>query len=310
MPPIMPAGSCPLRSESHLISSTQRNDAKCHRRQHYKNFIFKSLFLPTCRCSFEIILRVHSSLATFLPRGHDFEEASVMNRSARFVIVVVPLLSMFMAMSLSALAEEPRRPPAERRAAVVRHDHRRFDPHHFDHRLWALGRAYPHGCRWGRCGYWWWADGYWYFYDHPLNGPPEVVSDVAYDEQGNVVPVAYAWGAGASGNAATTPARRDGTTTPIGSDGATAATTPTAGAKSGGGRDRRRHGRRYCRRRAGPRAGRLCWRCNWRHDWRRRRCGSAGAAGRLLLVARRLLLSLSEWRLVAANGSALLRLLN
>jgi hypothetical protein len=49
---------------------------------------------------------VHSSLATFLPRGHDFEEASIMNRSARFMIVV-PLLSMFTAMSLSALAEEP-----------------------------------------------------------------------------------------------------------------------------------------------------------------------------------------------------------
>ena len=31
-----------------------------------------------------------------------------MNRPARFMIVV-PLLSMFMAMSLSALAEEPRR---------------------------------------------------------------------------------------------------------------------------------------------------------------------------------------------------------
>ena len=40
-----------------------------------------------------------------------------MNRPARFVIVV-PLLSMFMAMSLSALAEEPRRPPAEPRAAM------------------------------------------------------------------------------------------------------------------------------------------------------------------------------------------------
>ena len=74
-----------------------------------------------------------------------------MNRPARFVIVV-PLLSMFVAMSLSALAEEPRR--GEPRAAM-HHAHRRFDPHHFDHRLWALGRAYPHGCRWGRCGYWW-----------------------------------------------------------------------------------------------------------------------------------------------------------
>jgi hypothetical protein len=111
-----------------------------------------------------------------------------MNRLARFAIVV-PLLSMFMAMSLSALAQEPRRPPGEPRAAAMRHEHRRFDPRHFDHRLWTLGRAYPHGCRWGRCGYWWWADGYWYFYDQPLNGPPAVVSDIAYDEQGNLVPV-------------------------------------------------------------------------------------------------------------------------
>jgi hypothetical protein len=108
-----------------------------------------------------------------------------MNRPARFAIVV-PLLSMFAATSLSALAEEPRR--GEPRAAM-HHAHRRFDARHFDHRLWALGRAYPHGCRWGRCGYWWWADGYWYFYDHPLNGPPELVSEIAYDEQGNLVPV-------------------------------------------------------------------------------------------------------------------------
>jgi outer membrane protein with glycine zipper len=109
-----------------------------------------------------------------------------MNRLARFVILV-PLLSM--PMSLSALAEEPKRPPRDPRASAMRNEHRRFDPRHFDHRLWALGRAYPHGCRWGRCGYWWWADGYWYFYDRPVYGPPEVVSEVAYDEQGNLVPL-------------------------------------------------------------------------------------------------------------------------
>ena len=41
-----------------------------------------------------------------------------MNRPARFMIVV-PLLSMFMAMSLSALAEEPRRgEPGRRRCAM------------------------------------------------------------------------------------------------------------------------------------------------------------------------------------------------
>jgi hypothetical protein len=114
--------------------------------------------------------------------------ASVMNRLARLMIVV-PSLSVLMASSLSAFAEEPRRPPERPRAAAMHHDHRRFDPRHFDHRLWALGRAYPHGCRWGRCGYWWWADGYWYFYDHPLSGPPDVVSEIAYDDQGNVVPM-------------------------------------------------------------------------------------------------------------------------
>jgi hypothetical protein len=75
---------------------------------------------------------------------------------------------------------------------AVRHDHARFDPRHFDRHLWALGRAYPYGCRWGRCGYWWWADGYWYSYDHALAGPPDVVSEVAYDDQGNVVPVEVA----------------------------------------------------------------------------------------------------------------------
>jgi len=65
-----------------------------------------------------------------------------MNTPARFAIVV-PLLSMFAATSLSALAEEPRR--GEPRAAM-HYAHRRFDARHFDHRLWALGRAYPHGC--------------------------------------------------------------------------------------------------------------------------------------------------------------------
>jgi hypothetical protein len=115
-------------------------------------------------------------------------KASVMNRPARCMIVV-PLLSMFTATSLSALAQEPRR--GEPRAAM-HYAHRRFDPRHFDHRLWALGRAYPHACRWGRCGYWWWANGYWYFYDQPLNGPPAVVSEIAYDEQGNLAPVGAA----------------------------------------------------------------------------------------------------------------------
>jgi hypothetical protein len=108
-----------------------------------------------------------------------------MNRLARFVIVA-PLLSAFVATSLPASAQEPRRPDPR---MAMHHDHGRFDPHHFDRHLWGLGRAYPYGCRWGRCGYWWWADGYWYFYDHPLSGPPEAVSEFAYDDQGNLVPL-------------------------------------------------------------------------------------------------------------------------
>ena len=208
-----------------------------------------------------------------------------MNR--RFVIVV-PLLSTFLAMSLSALAQEPRR--GEPRGAM-HHAHRRFDPLHFDRRLWALGRAYPHGCRWGRCGYWWWADGYWYFYDQPLNGPPTAVSEIAYDEQGNLVPVA-------SGTAGTS---RSATTSPS-SDGASASTAATPGARSCGGCDRWRHGRRHYRRCAGPRTGRAGRRGGRRNDRRCRRDGSTSAARRILLVARRLLLPLSERCLVAANG--------
>ena len=63
-------------------------------------------------------------------------------------------------------------------------------------------------------------------------------------------------------------------------------------------------------RRVRPRTWRGRWRSNWRHDRRCRRCGSASTAWRILLVARRLLLPLSERCLVAANGPALLRLLS
>jgi hypothetical protein len=49
-----------------------------------------------------------------------------------------------------------------------------------ERRAWAGGHWRPYECRFGRCGYWWMADGYWYFYDHPMDGPPDVVSDVEY----------------------------------------------------------------------------------------------------------------------------------
>ena len=229
-----------------------------------------------------------------------------MNRPARFM-VVVPLLSIFMGMSLSALAQEPRR--GEPRAAM-HHAQRRFDPHHFDHRLWALGRAYPHGCHWGRCGYWWWADGYWYFYDHPLSGPPEAVSEIAYDEQGNLVPVGAAM-SGPEGMAPSPPgAIGPPPPPPTNSNGTAAATTSAPRTRSCGRGDRWRHDWRHYRWCAGPRTGGARRRSSWGHDGCGCRCGGASAPRRILLVARRLLLSLSEWCLVAANGSALLRLLS
>ena len=49
-----------------------------------------------------------------------------------------------------------------------------------ERRFWAGGHWRPYECRFGRCGYWWMADGYWYFYDHPMEGPPDVVSDIEY----------------------------------------------------------------------------------------------------------------------------------
>jgi hypothetical protein len=49
-----------------------------------------------------------------------------------------------------------------------------------ERRAWAGGHWRPYECRFGRCGYWWMADGYWYFYDNPMDGPPDVVSDVEY----------------------------------------------------------------------------------------------------------------------------------
>ena len=61
------------------------------------------------------------------------------------------------------------------------------DPRHWtghDRAAWHGGHAH-HECRFGRCGYWWSADGYWYFYDYPVYGPPESVSEIAYDDQGN-----------------------------------------------------------------------------------------------------------------------------
>jgi len=130
-----------------------------------------------------------------------------MSRSRRFT-AFVPLVSIFVALSLSAMAEEsPPKKPAPKAPAVqqkgptgsgpqvghgppghggpparaVEHHPMGRDPGHWtdhDRYAWGHGNWRPYGCHFGRCGYWWWADGYWYFYDHPMEGPPvEVLKD-------------------------------------------------------------------------------------------------------------------------------------
>ena len=134
-----------------------------------------------------------------------------MSRSRRFT-VCVPLVSIFAALSLSAMAEEsPPKKPAPKAPAVqqkgpmrpgpqvghgppshggpparaVEHHPMGRDPGHWtdhDRYAWGHGNWRPYGCHFGRCGYWWWADGYWYFYDHPMEGPPVEVSEYAYPD--------------------------------------------------------------------------------------------------------------------------------
>jgi hypothetical protein len=62
------------------------------------------------------------------------------------------------------------------------HDPRRWNDR--DRAAWHHGHAY-HECRFGRCGYWWSANGYWYFYNNPVYDAPDLVSEVAYDDQGS-----------------------------------------------------------------------------------------------------------------------------
>ena len=141
-----------------------------------------------------------------------------MNKS-KHLLLSLSLVSIFAAMSLSALAEEQAvKKPAPKAQAVqpkgpaaaghpptgpgrpMAGPHAAGGPGgrgvvagrgpHFVHdrslwgererRSWAGGHWRPYECRFGRCGYWWMADGYWYFYDHPMEGPPDVVSDVEY----------------------------------------------------------------------------------------------------------------------------------
>jgi hypothetical protein len=133
-----------------------------------------------------------------------------MSKSKRFT-VFVPLVSIFAVLSLSAMAQEPPKKPPQKTPTVQqkgpakpgpqvnrppqrpgepgpmanRGPHFDHDPSHWsdrDRRAWSGGHWRPYECRFGRCGYWWWADGDWYFYDHPMDGPPDVVSDVEYSD--------------------------------------------------------------------------------------------------------------------------------
>jgi len=49
--------------------------------------------------------------------------------------------------------------------------------------LWVGGR-WHHEQRFGRYGYWWEVNGAWYFYDQPMDGPPDYVSEVEYGDDG------------------------------------------------------------------------------------------------------------------------------
>jgi hypothetical protein len=56
-----------------------------------------------------------------------------------------------------------------------------FSPQERD--VWGRGR-WHHEERFGRLGYWWEVNGAWYYYDQPMDGPPDYVSEVEYGDDG------------------------------------------------------------------------------------------------------------------------------
>jgi hypothetical protein len=46
------------------------------------------------------------------------------------------------------------------------------------------GGHWRHEQRFGRYGYWWEVNGAWYYYDQPMDGPPDYVSEVEYGDDG------------------------------------------------------------------------------------------------------------------------------
>jgi hypothetical protein len=85
----------------------------------------------------------------------------------------------------------------EHREAARGRDHHIFalrDVHRFNHaelELWRGGR-WDKSCFLGRCGWWWFAEGQWYFYEHRVGPYPLMVSDVIYIEPFPAAPVVVA----------------------------------------------------------------------------------------------------------------------
>jgi len=74
--------------------------------------------------------------------------------------------------------------------ARERHEFHEHDVHRFGPEEMARwrGGSWRNSCFGGRCGWWWFAGGQWYFYDHPVYPYPLVVSEFAYVEPVPVAP--------------------------------------------------------------------------------------------------------------------------
>ncbi|MGO8865555.1 MAG: hypothetical protein ACLQME_03545 [Alphaproteobacteria bacterium] len=118
--------------------------------------------------------------------------------------LVIPLVSMLAALSLSALAEEPKAPehghPQAHPAAPQGHPGPRIpfhagprDVRHFDPNRLAAWRGGLWRQEWhnGRYGWWWSVDGAWYFYPQPIYPYPMAVSDVYVEEPAVPPPPQY-----------------------------------------------------------------------------------------------------------------------
>ncbi|MGO8753821.1 MAG: hypothetical protein ACLQHK_01145 [Gallionellaceae bacterium] len=84
-------------------------------------------------------------------------------------------------------------PGIQQRRQIVRehHEFHERDVHRFNHEelaLWRGGR-WNNSCYGGRCGWWWFAGGEWYFYEHPIYPYPLEVSLDTYVESVQEAPV-------------------------------------------------------------------------------------------------------------------------